>query len=187
MTAKTALQSWQGKRDSIQELINSKSDFDEIQTLQAAAEEVMQHSSDYAVQMKSCDNMINSLQQFLGKHHQGEWNSSAQTALMSWKSRKANLILHFSYLLNKLSKLMSQRAIVEAKKVHRMSNIEKTQLASSETTSVGGNIVVTSVYAIRMRGSIIGKSIFKLGVTVTGGIVPESKQVFVSDSVKVVE
>ncbi len=101
-TAKTALQNWQTKRASIQESINRKLDFDAVQKLQDAAEEVMQHSTDYAVRMKSCDDMINSLQTYVSKHPEGEWTTSAKTSLMSWESRKTTLDRELSSLSNKL-------------------------------------------------------------------------------------
>jgi hypothetical protein len=137
--------------------------------------------------MKSCDDMIGALQEYFSNHPQSDWSTSAQTALMSWKSRKANLVQQLSFLFNKLSKLMEQRAIQEAEKVHQMSNVEKIQLERSDTTSVGGNINITKVYAVRMVGSIAGKHIFKLDITISGGINPETKQTFVKENVKVVE
>ncbi len=187
ITATIALYSWQTKMDSMQEVVNSKLDFEKIQKLQQAAEDVMQHSSDYAVQMKSCDDMTEQLQQYVSKHPKGDWIASAQTTLMSWKSRKANITQQLNSLIMKLSNLIEQRVRQEAKKVHPMSNIEKLQVESTNTNAIGGNIKVTSIVAVRMRGAIFGKDIFKLEITVSGEIVPESKQVFVDDDVKVVE
>ena len=187
ITAKTALNVWQIKRDSLQEVVNRTLDFEKIQKLQGAAEDVMQHSFDYAVQMKSCDDMIGILQEYLLNHTKSDWSTSVQTSLMSWKSRKTNLVQQLGSLFNKLSKLMEERAIQEAEKVHQMSNVEKIQLERSDTASVGGNINITKVYAVRMVGSIAGKHIFKLDITVSGSINPETKQTFVNDHVKVVE
>ncbi|MCJ7457421.1 MAG: hypothetical protein MUP17_00305 [candidate division Zixibacteria bacterium] len=187
ITANSALESWQSKKASIQENINRKLDFEAVQKLQDAAEQIMQHSTDYAVRMKSCDDIINSLQTYISKHPEGEWTTSAKTALMSWESRKATLEQELSSLSNKLYGLLKERAIQEANKVHRMSNIEEVRLDSRDKKAVGANIQVTDVYAIRMRGAIIRSSIFKLKVTVSGGIVPETKRVFVDESATVEE
>lgn len=187
LTATTSLTGWQAKADSIQEIVNSQMDFEKIQKLQAAAEDVMQHSSDYAVEIKNCDDMTEQLQQYISKHPKSDWSASAQTALMSWKSRKAHIEQQLNSLIMKVANLMEQRVRQEAKKVHPMSNIEKLQIESSNTSAIGGNIKVTSIVAVRMRGAIFGKDIFKLEITVSGEIVPESKQVFVDDDVKVVE
>lgn len=187
LTATAALASWQAKRDSMQEIVNAKLDFDKIQKLQQADEDVMQRSFDYAVRMKSCGDMIEELQQYLSKYPKSDWTTSAQTSLMSWKSREANLTQQFSSLFHKLDDLMVKRAKLEAQKQHRLSNIVDFKTESTNKNSVGGNIKVTTVYAVRMVGSIMHKSIFKLDITVSGGIVPESKQVFVDDNVKVVE
>lgn len=187
ITANSALENWQSKRASIQENINRKLDFEAVQKLQDAAEQIMQHSTDYAVRMKSCDDIINSLQTYISKHPEGEWTTSAKTALMSWESRKATLEQELSSLSNKLYGLLKERAIQEAKKVHSMSNIEEVRLDSRDNKAVGANIQVTDVYAIRMRGAIFGSQIFKLKVTVSGSIVPETKGVFVDKSATVEE
>ncbi len=118
VTAKTALTNWQTKRDSIQEVVKSKSDFDRIQDLQEATENIMQYSFDYDVRTKSCEDMTQALEQFLSKHSKSEWTACVQTALMSWKSKEDNLIRQLGSLFNKLSNLMEQRATDEAKKVH---------------------------------------------------------------------
>ncbi|MBI1804759.1 MAG: hypothetical protein HY033_13545 [Ignavibacteriae bacterium] len=186
-TAKSALGNWQSKRASIQEAVNRKLDFEEVQKLQDAAEQVMQHSTDYVVWMKSCDDMINSLQTYLTKHSEGEWNTSAKTALMSWQSRKSTLEQELSTLGNKLFGMMKDRAMHEAKSRHGLSNIEEVRLDSRDKKTVGANIQVTDVYAIRMRGALLGTSIFKLKVTVSGNIDPEIKRVFVNENATVEE
>ena len=198
LTAKAALENWQAKRDSIskswqatkdslQEVASRRTDFEEIQKLQDAAEDVMQHSFDYAVRMKSCADMINTLQDYLLKHPTSEWSTSAETALMSWKSRRAALVQELGSLFNKLSLLMKRRAIQEAQKVHSWSNVEKVQLEKSATTTVGASIHVTTTYAVRMVGAIVRSSIFKLEITVSGGIDPETRRPFVDENVRVVE
>jgi hypothetical protein len=181
------LESWQSRKASIQENINRKLDFEAVQKLQDAAEQIMQHSTDYVVRMKSCDDIINSMQAYISKHPEGEWTTSAKTALMSWESRKATLEQELSSLSNKLYGLLKERAIQEANKVHRMSKIEEVRLDIRDKKAVGANIQVTDVYAIRMRGAIIGSHIFKLKVTVSGGIVPETKHVFVDKNAIVEE
>ena len=100
----------------------------------------MQHSSDYAVEIKNCDDMTEQLQQYISKHPKSDWSASAQTALMSWKSRKAHIEQQLNSLIMKVANLMEQRVRQEAKKVHPMSNIEKLQIESSNTSAIGGNI-----------------------------------------------
>ena len=186
-TAKTALQNWQTKRISIQENINRILDFEAIQKLQDAAEQVMQHSTDYVVRTKSCNDIINSLQTYISKHPEGDWTASAKTALMSWESRKTTLEQELSSLSNRLYGQMKDRAIVEAQRVHGMSNVEEVRLDKRDKKAIGANIQVTDVYAIRMRGAILRSSIFKLKITVSGGIDPATKRVFVDDNVVVEE
>ncbi len=198
LTAKSALEHWQAKRDSIykslqvrndslQEVMSRETDFEEIQKLQVAAEDVMQHSSDYAVRMKSCSDMMNALQSYLVKHPTGEWSTSVQTSFLSWKSRRAELVQGLRSLLDMLSSLMKQRAIQEAQKVHNWSNVESVQLEKSDTTTVGGLIHVTSTYAVRMVAALMRSSIYKLEITVSGSIDPEAKRPFVDSNVRVVE
>lgn len=181
-TAKTDLASWKSKRTYIQESINSKLDFGAIQKLQAAAEQIMQHSNDYVVRQKNCDEIISTLQSYISKYPEGAWTTAAKTSLLSWQSRKTTLEQELSSLINRLSNQMRDRAISEAKKVHRMSNIEEVRLDKRNSRTSGANISVTEVYAIRMRGAIIGSSIFKLNITVSGQIDPATKQVFVDDN-----
>jgi len=187
LTAREALTSWQTRRDSMQEVVKSKSDFDRIQELQEATENIMQYSFDYDVRTKSCEDMTQALEQYLSKHPKSEWSTCVQTTLMSWKSKEDNLIRQLSSLFNKLSNLMEQRATEEAKKVHPRSNVEKLQIESTNTNTTGGNIKVIRSYAVRMHSATISKDIFKLDITVYGTIVPESKQVFVDDYTKVDE
>ena len=187
LTAKTALTSWQTKKDSLQEVVKSKSDFDRIQKLQDATENIMQYSFDYDVRTKSCEDMTQALEQFLSKHPKSEWNACVQTALMSWKSKEDNLVRQLGSLFNKLYNVMEQRATDEAKKVHPRSAVEKVQIESSNTNTTGGNIQVIRSYAIRMHSTLVSKDIFKLDITVYGNIVPESKQVFIDDYTKVDE
>ncbi len=68
-----------------------------------------------------------------------------------------------------------------------MSNIEEVHLDKRDKRTVGANILVTDVYAVRMRGAILGSHIFKLKITVSGGINPSTKRVFVDDNAAVEE
>ncbi len=187
LTAKTALQSWQSKRGEFQENINLKMDFEEIQKLQDAAEQVMQHSTDYAVRMKNCDDIITAMQNYVTKHSKGEWTTSVNTALMSWESRKTSLDAELNTLYNSLYAKMRDKAITTAKRVHNFSNIETVTLKDREKQTEGSNLQVKDIYAVRMRGKIFGSSIFKLDITVIGGINPETKAIYVNEDAKVDE
>ncbi len=198
ITAQKALSGWQGKRDSLfknwqltkdslQEIATRVPDFQKIKDLQDAAEDVIQHSFDYAVRIKSCSDMISALQSYLSKHPSGEWSTSAQTALMSWESRKTALLQDLRSLLGKLSSLLQQHAVQEAQKRHNWSKVERMQLQSSDTTSSGGLIYVTSTYAVRMVAILMRTDIFKLQITVSGEIDPQRNQATVDSNVQVVE
>jgi len=186
-TARVSLAKWLAKRDSVQELINSKHDFDELQKLQVASEQVMQSSTDYAVRLKSCEDMIAALQSYLSNHQASAWTSVVNTSLLSWQSRKTDLERELSTLNSQLYTLLRDRAIAEAQRAHGMSRIEQMVLENRDTKAVGSNILIADVYAIRMRGTLIGSHIFKLKVTVSGGISPESKRVFVDEKAIVEE
>lgn len=147
----------------------------------------MQNSTDYVIRMKNCDDIISLLKNYISKHPEGELTTSVKTSLMSWQSRKAILEQELNSLSNKLYSQLQDRAIFEAQKVHRMSKVERVNLEERKRETIGIKIHVTDIYAIRMRGTIIGKSIFKLNVTVSGNIDTATKQIFVNDKVKVDE
>ncbi len=186
-TAKSALQSWRIKRVLIQESIDRKLDFDNIQKLQDATEAIMQHSTDYAVRIKGCNDIINSLQTYISKHPEGDWTTTVRTSLMSWESRKATFEQVLNSLSNRLYIQLKTQAIAEAKNAHKLSNIEEARLDKRDQSTVGANILVTDIYAIRMRGAILGSHIFKMKITVSDGIDQSTKHIFVNDNVTLEE
>lgn len=178
---------WQIAKDSLQEIATRATDFQKVQELQNAADNLIQHTFDYAVRLKSCSDMISALQDYLTKYPTGEWSTSAQTALMSWESRRAAFLQGLHSLLDRLSSLMTQRAIQEAQRIHNFSKVERVQLQSSDTTSTAGLIHVTSTYAVRMVAVLLREDIFKLHVTVSGEIDPRTNQALVDNNVQVVQ
>lgn len=166
---------------------SQKTDYEDVQKLQDASEQVMQHSTDYDVRLKACNDMTNSLQAFLTKHPEGEWSNIARTALLSWESRRDALVEEKAALLNQLNAKLQAKAEEEAHKVHSMCNIERMTVYSHDETKEGSQIVVKTTYAVRMRGAILGMDIFKINVTVSGRIATDTKEVSVDQRVTVVE
>ncbi len=180
-TAKSDLEKWQSTRAGILEKINRKVDFEEVQKLQDATEQVMQHTTDYAVRTKSCDIVINALDTYLARHTEGEWIAPAKTALASWQSRKDTLEQELASLSDKLYGMMKARAIQAAKNRDGRSKVEEIKLDNREKKTLGANIQVTDVYAVRMRGSLSGSSTIELKITVSGRIDPVRKKVYVDE------
>jgi len=166
---------------------NPRADYEEVQKLQDAAEQVLQRSPDYDVRIKSCDDAISALQRFLDKHKEGEWTDVARNALASWQARKSNFEREINSLMEQLSSQLRERAIEEAKKVHPASNIENLNLENRARRKEGYNILLNDTYSIRMRGAILGTHIFKLTVRVSGSIAMDSKKIFVDENARVEE
>jgi len=166
---------------------NQKADYEEVQKLQDAAEQVIQRSADYDTRIKSCDYAINSLQRFLDKHKEGEWKNVAKNALSTWQARKASFEQELTSLSELLYSQLKERAIQESKKVHPASKVDSISLVNRTKSKEGNTTKVSDTYFVRMGGIIVGTHIFKLFVRVSGGIAMDSKRVFVDESASVEE
>jgi hypothetical protein len=158
-----------------------------VQKLQDAAEQVMEHSFDYDVKIKSCDDVISALKSYLQKHSDTEWGKTAQTTLMSWQSRRDALQQELTSLNEKLSKMLAERAVYEAKMKHAFCNIEGIKLEKHDTRKDGVYILVKDNYFVRMKGALLGLDIFKLNVNVSGRISMDTKDVTVDENAIVEE
>jgi len=159
-----------------------KGDYEKIQKLQDANEQVIQRTADYDIKIKACDDSIKSIQGFLEKHKEGEWSKVAKNALQSWESRKAVYNREINSLTEQLFPLLQKRAVEESTKAHRASKLETMNLVTRDKSKEGNNINVKDTYSVRMRGTLAGVHIFKLTVKVTGHIAMDSKSVFVDSA-----
>lgn len=131
--------------------------------------------------------MVRVLDEFLRKHPQGEWSDVARTALQSWQSRKTTLSSERSSLVEELGTRLRNRSIEAARNAHGMSNVESVDLESRDQRTEGNRILITDIYAVRMKGAILGMHIFKLRITASGYIATDEKKVVVNDRVNVQE
>ena len=166
---------------------NPKADYQEVEEVLSATEQSIQQTSDYDVRIKACDDAITSLQAFLGKHKDGEWADVATSALSAWQSKKSAFQQELNSLFDELSSKLRDKSIEECKKVHPVSNIENIILTSSQKSKDGYNLTVNEAYSVRMRGALLGTSIFKLMVHTSGHIAMDSKKISVDDQAPVEE
>jgi PBP1b-binding outer membrane lipoprotein LpoB len=166
---------------------NPKADYEEVQKLLSASEQTIQQTADYDIRIKSCDDAMGALQAFLNKHKEGEWTNVAKNSLAAWESKKSAFQQELNSLSEELFSQLKKRAIEESKKVHSFSNIENINLENRAKSKDGYLLLVTDTYSVRMRGAIVGTSIFKLVVKVSGRIAMDSKQVFVDERATVEE
>jgi len=166
---------------------SQKADYEEVQKLQDAAEQVFQRTVDYDVKIKACDDAINVLQTFLTKHKEGEWSNIAKSALDSWQSRKSAVQQESGTLMESLYSQLKQRAIDETQKAHPASRIENIVLANRVSNKEGSKMAINDIYHVRMKGTILGTHIFKLTVRVSGHVVMDSKAIIVDEKVIVEE
>ncbi len=174
--AKVILNQWAATKQGLVEEVNEQTDFTKIQQLQNSAMQVVQNSNDFAVRLKACTDMVNSLQGYLSEYKSGDWVSAAQTMLMSWQSQKTTLENQLSDLGNRLYGILKQDAINAAMRRYSLSDIQTMTLQDRKVTEAGSQIQVTDTYFVRMVGRLAGTSIFKLNITVTGIIIPETKE-----------
>jgi len=160
-----------------------KADYDTVQKIQEASRLTIERTSDFDVKIKACDDAINALQAFVTKHPKGELTNTAKTALASWQSKKSSLQQEVTSLMDKLYRLMNDRAIELAKRHHPASKIQMMQLADRQTKKEPDKIVVNDSYAVKMRGAIVGKEVFNFLVKVSGHASTDSKSVTVDNAV----
>jgi hypothetical protein len=200
-TATAALAIWQAKKDEFgkqsKTLADSnteeakaqakKTDVDDVQRIQDASLESVGNTPDYDVKMKSCDDAINALNSFIQKYPTDEMSTTYKTALASWQTKRTGFARDVKALKDKLGVQMWTYAEELAHGKHGASHIETMSVADSSTQKDGSDYVIKKNYAVRMVGSIIGHSIFKLNVKVTGHVAMASKQVSYDSPGTVVE
>lgn len=199
-TAELALSSWQERKSSI---IRQR-DFSEVSKIQEVSEQTMKNTYDYDIKIQTCQNVINSLTSFLDKYRGQDLNAmtrtlsmsasgssdflgSLNTLLDSWKQRKSACENEFNTLKKRGYEMNLEKAKQRAQQQHLMSNIENIDLQDRQTRKEGNNFIIQDTYNIRMRGIIIGTSIFKFTVQVTSRIAMDTKNVFIDNEPIVVE
>jgi len=166
---------------------SAKKDYEKLIELQQGTEQTFLQTHDFDIKINGCDNVINHLNKFLKRYPDDKRSDKVATALESWKSQKITFNLQLNSLVNNLSSLLSKKAAEAAQKKHPMSKIEEIALASQDKHTVGEKLNLTNVYSVRMKGKMLGKSIFKLSITTSGSIDIEDKNVLVNDKAQVEE
>ena len=166
---------------------NQKAEYEEVQTILNATDQTIQQTSDYDIKIKTCDDAINALNKFVTMHKEGEWVNIAKNSLAAWESKKSSFQQELESLYGNLSMKLRQKAIDGSKNIHPLSNIEIINRDNMSTIKDGYNIRVTENYSVRMRGSMLGASIFKLNVRTSGRIAMDTKVVLADDGVTVQE
>lgn len=70
---------------------NPKEDYETIKHLQKVAEKNLQESSDDVAKLRSCDEVVETLDEFIKKYPDGEWNLTANSDLSSWQLKRASI------------------------------------------------------------------------------------------------
>jgi len=164
---------------------NPKADYEEVQKIQTAAEQVVSTSADYDVRINECDNVIRALEGFLNKHKEGEWAATARADLGSWQSRKAVLQNEINSLSAELSARLRLKAAEESTRKHPFSSLELIYREDQTRIKQGSNLLVKETYSVRLLTGLFGLRVLKLTTTVSGGIAMDSKKVFVDDGVQI--
>jgi hypothetical protein len=166
---------------------NAKKDYEKIVKLQQETEQSFLETHDFDIKIKGCENVILALNEFLKNYPNDKHNVTFTPDLESWKTKKFAFTSEQNMLINKLSSLLGKKAGETAQKKHPMSKIEAIDLASQDKHTVGEKLNLTNVYSVRMKGKMLGKSIFKLSITTSGSIDTEDKSVLVNDKAQVEE
>jgi len=166
-----SLGDWQKKRNHVIE----EQAYAKLQTTLSSSEQIMSNTYDYDIKMSSCDDAINGIQEFTGGYLDSEFGPSLQKTLVSWQQRKSACQEELNSLIGKFSRISQDKAIEMANVQHMMSNVENLELASRDNKKSGNKIIINDIYDVRMRGVILGTSIFKFKVYVNGYIAMDSK------------
>lgn len=160
---------------------NAKNDYEEIRRLLDVTEQTIEKTIDFDAKLKACDDAIRILESFLKKHTEGEWVNIAKTALESWKTRREAIVNELESLRSRLSVETERIARRKAFHQHSLSDIETIFFEKRDEHKEGNNIITSDTYNVRMRGSVIGTSIFKLKIIVPGRIAMDTKSVSADD------
>jgi len=166
---------------------NPESDYREVQKLLDMSDKVIQQTADYDIKIQACDNAINVIQKFLGKYKEGEWSDVAHNNLSAWESRRSVFLQEKTSLFQELFDQLLQKAMTESNKRHILTNVESIRLENRSQSKEGYTIEVKDIYAVRLKGAIIGRDIFKLLVEVSGRIDMSLKKVFVNNNASIEE
>ncbi len=159
---------------------SQQKDYDELQKLQEANEQTMQHTVDFDIKIKTCDDVITALQKYLSQHNNGEWVNTARTSLASWQSRKAEIESEKITLTDRLKKAIDDLAIKVSQNQHNMSHIETIDLTNNVITTEGTQMVMRNDYNVRMNN--LFKLIFKFNVHIKGRANMATKNIAIDTS-----
>ena len=189
-TARSALKSWQSRRDAYEKeftLREEVKNYEVLEQLQASAEQLLQHATDFDVILEACDNVIRALDQHSTKHPDNQHAAITKTMLTSWQTRKSTLESEFTLLHEKLYERLRSKCTAAAQKHHSMSNLEAFTLDSRKEVKENAKIVIRDTYDVRMKGKLLGRHIFKFKVSATGFIDMANRQIGVADSTTIEE
>lgn len=171
-----ALKSWQTRKSALER----DRDYEHVMKVQQTSDETQGYTKDYDIRIKSCDDVIVSIREFMVKYGQDEATPLFTTALSSWESRKAAYEQELNALYERAYDLNKTKAIRAAQKTHSMSDIEEINLVSRDKKKDGNKIYVADNYYVRMRGRLLGTHIFKLNVKTESCISMDTKIVEMS-------
>ncbi len=189
-TARAALKSWQFRRDAYEKdfiLRDEIKSYETLEQLQASTEQLLQHTTDFDVILAACDSVIQTLNQHLAKHKDGQKAAIMKTMLKAWQSRRSTFESEFTLLHEKLYDELKSKCTAAAQEHHRMSNFEAFTLDFRKKVKDNGKIVIRDTYDVRMKGALLGKHIFKFRVSATGFIDMVTNRISVADSVTIQE
>lgn len=166
---------------------SAKEDYEQVQKLQVATEELLKNTFDFDVILQSCDNVVSSLQSYLEKHKEEEWSNLAKIALDSWKARRTAYENEFNSLHEKIAKALEEKATQASKEHHSFSNFEEFKLEKREKNKQGAILEFHDIYDVRMRGALFGKNVFKFKVHVFGSIAMDKREIEVKENTGIEE
>jgi DNA repair exonuclease SbcCD ATPase subunit len=174
---------WKLKR----EVLEYERDYSQLKAIEETSEHTLGMVHDYDVRATACDNVINAIEGFLQKYPEAQVKTVLITSLDAWKARKGELSAEFTSLLDQFGKATRERASKAAVSRHGLSHIESMEFKNREKSNEGVNLKVADTYIIRMKGNVLGTSIFKLKIIVSGFIALDTKRITIDSSPSIEE
>lgn len=162
-------------------------EYAKVEQVLKSNDRVFRNTDDFDIRMDLCNNAIAAITEYQKKHSEGEWYNIAKASLANWQQRLKETRESKTRLLDELHATLKSKSENAAKKQHPLSKIEECILAGSEEFKKGADLCITDTYEIRMRGNILGHSIFKLIANATGCIVAATQTVVSEKDVTLIE
>jgi len=164
-----------------------KKDYRKLIELQHSTEQNISQTYDFDYKISSCDNVINSLDRFIREHHDSEVADKAKIDRSDWVARKIAIKSKLESLTQELSSSLHDKAVQAAKHKRKLLfKVDKIDQISQDRHTDGAKLVITNVYAVRMK-SIIGGVISNLTITATGTIGIDDRRLLIDDNPKIAE